>query len=473
MKKLLPILIIVAFMAGMASAYPNEPVSPPALPDVENLQLGDTWDLKYNWSDASNPNSTWSYRGWDSRLLDQHVTNWLLGDFGAGQPAWNETGGATHLGLAKMVHDGSAAPAGKQWDYLTGDVLGHAPYHIRWTSPSNMQVRITGSVWRIRDNASLTAYLLETGSEEVSNHEIGVIDPNANRDAPLTYDYTFDVTTGQTVELYMSGNDFAASNMTVEIVELFAPQKTDSWDLKQDWSDSNNPNGRWSYGLGGPSWSEIVLAEDSVFETMPFKENWLEGDFGPGQPAWSPGVVPGMCKSVFSQPGPGAWILDVEPGDIYGHSTYIARWRSPGYLKIKITGNAWKCRGGPGGNLQVWLLENGDWDNNTNAQRHHVAADLSFEEHPRNNPADFIFEGQPDPNELVTEVVPLQPVHLVVSGNDFGAVNMSIEVVGGGCVTRPLGDLDGNCLVDISDLAVLSQNWLQCGLYWEDECFVE
>lgn len=38
------------------------------------------------------------------------------------------------------------------------------------------------------------------------------------------------------------------------------------------------------------------------------------------------------------------------------------------------------------------------------------------------------------------------------------------------CVDPPLGDLDGNCIVDFSDLAIFASNWLACSFPWEHMC---
>jgi hypothetical protein len=38
------------------------------------------------------------------------------------------------------------------------------------------------------------------------------------------------------------------------------------------------------------------------------------------------------------------------------------------------------------------------------------------------------------------------------------------------CVDPPSGDLDGNCMVDFSDLAIFASNWLACTFPWEHMC---
>ena len=177
--------------------------------------IGEIWNLKVNWSEGSNPNGAWSYRNLSRELLDQHLTDWLVADFGSGQPAWKKTGGAEYLGFAKMVHDGSEAPIGSQWDYLTGDVLGHAPYHVRWTCPQDMQIKVFGSVWRIRENDSAYAYLKIDGSFEEYIGDLGMDTSAHYRNNPLMYDYLLDVITGQQIELYIGGNDFVAVEMTI------------------------------------------------------------------------------------------------------------------------------------------------------------------------------------------------------------------------------------------------------------------
>jgi hypothetical protein len=38
------------------------------------------------------------------------------------------------------------------------------------------------------------------------------------------------------------------------------------------------------------------------------------------------------------------------------------------------------------------------------------------------------------------------------------------------CINPPPGDLDGNCIVDFSDLAIFASNWLACTFPWEHMC---
>ena len=98
------------------------------------------------------------------------------------------------------------------------------------------------------------------------------------------------------------------------------------WDLTEDWSDSINPNGVWSYNdaAGNPIITHV--------------DNWV-GMHGAGQPAWAPSNddVPGWAKINGDV---SSW-ADLPIGCIDTHNPSSLTWTSPRNDTILISGGLW------------------------------------------------------------------------------------------------------------------------------------
>ncbi len=106
-----------------------------------------------------------------------------------------------------------------------------------------------------------------------------------------------------------------------------------TFDLAGDWSDSVNPNGPWSYnGIGGGALGTHV-------------DNWLDSDFGLGQPAWAPAFnqPPGWAKRIGLPPSG----LDFPAGRVGAHgsdSPISVTWTSTLNGDTDIDGGVWMMR---------------------------------------------------------------------------------------------------------------------------------
>ena len=195
----------------------------------------------------------------------------------------------------------------------------------------------TGTGGRTSDS-----YILEDGlwGDGSGAHHIATMNHASNpRSNPVSYDFSFAVTTGQPVALYFTKaagedfDDFCAGDMTVEILD--GPLAGQTWDLKTDWSDSQNPNGQWEYGgAGGGGWDLLDIQQT----------DWLSNDlrYPDPQPAWSdgPGNVPGWAKCVNDNP----YGKDIITDDVFCHGPASARWVSPANCTIRVTGQVWMVR---------------------------------------------------------------------------------------------------------------------------------
>lgn len=116
------------------------------------------YDLKTDWSDASNPNGTWSYREGNNAL--PHVNSWQssLGGWSSAQPGWARSENNSDRipfvfksnGTETFAHDFIAGDIVMHtWDGANG--IGNGQGNIAWTSPITGTVSITGAVWMGRD----------------------------------------------------------------------------------------------------------------------------------------------------------------------------------------------------------------------------------------------------------------------------------------------------------------------------------
>jgi hypothetical protein len=111
--------------------------------------------------------------------------------------------------------------------------------------------------------------------------------------------------------------------------------KADLYNLSNDWSTTNNPNGVWSYYVNGSPATTGTRTGD------PFSNP-------PGAPAlWGPGgdTYAGWSKSNGSEAING-WDLDT--GDVYGHTpnqgSIEIRWTSPVDGHAYVSGSVWRIR---------------------------------------------------------------------------------------------------------------------------------
>ena len=104
------------------------------------------------------------------------------------------------------------------------------------------------------------------------------------------------------------------------------PSDVFSFSLVDDWSNSVNPNGPWSYNEGSNPLKFNIA-------------NWPAGEFGSSQTAWANGntthdLVPGWMKSVSTPGGDFDWL----EGDVLVHSTDA--WSGQGHGLANVTWTA-------------------------------------------------------------------------------------------------------------------------------------
>lgn len=106
------------------------------------------------------------------------------------------------------------------------------------------------------------------------------------------------------------------------------------YDIEADWSDTNNPNGVWSFNQGTTPLSRV--------------SNWALDSFTPAQGGWGTGSasLPFIFQSTSTANFPHDWLAN----DIIVHTLTVAgapfnlTWTSPAATTIDITSGVWEAR---------------------------------------------------------------------------------------------------------------------------------
>jgi hypothetical protein len=182
-----------------------------------------SWDLKADWSNTANPNSPWSYGGGSGgvfSLLPTQYDNWVGL---TGQTAWAPSSNDIP-GWCKSVGDLFSG------GILTGDVFGHIPAMIRWTSPVAGTITVTGTTWRPRSNGGGPQQMtvLENGdwgnNTPAQIHPYVVTFPENDRAHAVPFTQTFDVVVGQNVQFLVDRGpgsnygDFVALDARITLI---------------------------------------------------------------------------------------------------------------------------------------------------------------------------------------------------------------------------------------------------------------
>lgn len=240
----------------------------------------------------------------------------------------------------------------------------------------------------------------------------------------------------------------------IAVVSLCAAGAAGSemFDLKTDWSETANPNGRWSYLEGSNPLPHVDAWQRVLGGWSTFQPGWARSEDGSNRlPFW------------FQSNGTETFSNDSEPGDIVVHTTDgsngagsgLARvqWKSPGPGTVTIFGAVWMVRDIGRGN--TWRLLSGETVLKSGVIQ-------SGDAYSRANPfllADgdgsvSIFERPIGCNENIV----LEFERTTVAG-DFVGIDLTIIYTRGTCV----GDLSGDLQANTTDLTGLLGQFGQSG----------
>jgi hypothetical protein len=286
-----------------------------------------TWDLAGDWSDTANPNGAWSYRD----------------DTGVAMPHQSATVG---LGPAGWATTTSAPPSlfkpAVPWydfDIPVGRVGGHGPWRVRWVSPIDGEIVISGDIWQLFEPTRIMSWSLAQNGAVFTTGTVTY--GQASSGAPLSFAsgsggvaaLTQTVATGDVIEFRVwaatTTNTFVGTDLT--ITGSSSTPVGGSYDVAADWSDASNPNGVWSYGGGNSGVFDLLSMHQAA---------WLPEDLGANQPAWADTAsgIPGWCLGT----GLSQW--NFPAGQVGCHSPTMLRWTAPTTGQVEVGGGLWLMR---------------------------------------------------------------------------------------------------------------------------------
>ncbi|MBC7772844.1 MAG: hypothetical protein H7210_10145, partial [Pyrinomonadaceae bacterium] len=146
--------------------------------------FGQVFDLRTDWSEASNPNGVWSYR--HGAALLPHVDAWQrnLGGWSIFQPGWARSEDAnTRLpfwyrsnGSETFVHDNVAGDIVVHTTDPSNGV-GSGPANVVWRAPVFGTVSVAGSAWMTRDIGRSNRWFVYRGGNGLTHGDIASGDP--------------------------------------------------------------------------------------------------------------------------------------------------------------------------------------------------------------------------------------------------------------------------------------------------------
>ena len=231
-----------------------------------------------------NDDRAWSYLG---RPLI------ALGEFGRAEAALAEALGRK--------------PAGETHDWQIGDVVTHSDDiptnpgngvgNVTWTSPIRSTIDISGACWRVRDIGRSQDWKLYHNNRLLSYGTVYSGDPYT-RDNPFRFrDGSAGpaVLNGRTVasgdviklEIVQNPLSYFGDMIGVAMTIRTLPDRR-VFDLAADWSDTENPNGVWSYNGGNNSLAHAAAWDSIVFDYWSGPQPaWANSETGrPRMPAW-------------------------------------------------------------------------------------------------------------------------------------------------------------------------------------------
>ncbi len=238
------------------------------------------------------------------------------------------------------------------------------------------------------------------------------------------------------------------------------------WDLADDWSDKQNPNGPWSYNAGA--------------EAIPTHfDDW----FGKGNPAWAAALPPEHGHiPAWGKLGVGI-TCDMEPGDVFTHANDPAggngvdlanvTWTSPTCGDAEISGTLWwaECLG-HGGRTMDWrlyfndaLMDSGNIGEGDPWSRMDPLTFGFVENLSEGDVVKLEFErthifGTMATVAMTVTMPPAVPCPHDLDGDGTVGIGDFLIVLGdwGGC----LGDTNGDQTTDILDFLAVIGNWGPC-----------
>jgi uncharacterized protein (DUF608 family) len=190
---------------------------------------------------------TWASGGPLSKPNLQAVSSWLQWELGV-QPAWANTASAIPVpGWAKSV-------GASKYDIPAGRAFCHTPAIVRWTSPISGDIRISGGLWAVRNiPGRVQAWQLRKNGVPWTGGRIAW-SPTVTSASPQPYAkgsgggdaLKLAVRQEDRIELCLEVAAVCGDHVGVDL-KITAIDTGKSWDLAAGFSNTQNPNGAWTY----------------------------------------------------------------------------------------------------------------------------------------------------------------------------------------------------------------------------------
>ena len=193
-------------------------IAPVALAVFAGSAEAQTWDLKTDWSNTSNPNGVWTY------LVNGSAPSspGTRGCDSFGPPGPPPIGGSCYVGWSQS--NGSESFG---YDLQVGDIYGHdnpgGPIAIDWTSPFAGLVNVTGGAWMLRDIGRANDWSVTFNNAVQASGTIFSGDP-WDRTNPASFSFSTAVQVGDVLQFAflpspgMPYGDYSGVNLTVSAV---------------------------------------------------------------------------------------------------------------------------------------------------------------------------------------------------------------------------------------------------------------
>ncbi len=198
-------------------------------------------------------------------------------------------------------------PAGETHDWQIGDVVTHSDDipsnpgngvgNVTWTSPIRGAINISGACWRVRDLGRSQDWKLFHNNRLLSYGTVHSGDPYTRANPFRFRDGSGGsaVLNGRTVapgdiiklEIVQNPQSYNGDMIGVALTIRTLPDSR-VFDLAADWSDTDNPNGVWSYNEGTNALPHVAAWDSIVFDYWSGPQPaWADSEHGrPRMPSW-------------------------------------------------------------------------------------------------------------------------------------------------------------------------------------------
>ncbi len=410
-----------------------------------------TWDVNTDMNASIGDNGIWSYGYAEFDPNDPNIVAYkgLLdngGSSGGTNNIWikDVNGAVPHIFVGSLV----GVPLG--FHGMNGGVKtlgGDVPAVIRWTAPATIVTPTNMSIhgWFQPVNSGVVDVIIVKSVAGDPNQQTFLLRETGITSADgVTFSTPCTVAAGDTIDFMVGPAGSPANDWTTTAITITDAPKDPGvtpWDLNTDMDTSVNDNGIWSYGYGDPNFTVFEGLIDDVRAVAGERFIWVEGTHG-GPHIWKGSAGVDVPRGMHGMhPGAGG-----EPA--------IFRWTAPAAIvtpiNIIIEASFQPTR--PGGLVDVKVVKSiaGDANQQTILDAKNGVSIAAP------------FASKTECTIVAGDTIDcmLGPAGAAVS--DWTATSITISEGFLTCVTYLPMDFNEDCYVNLEDLAIFAQSWLDC-----------